>query len=381
MRLSQGRRREDKGRIGKLRAHVGGRPDDDPILRDEIISLLLRWRAGVVAGTVCSIVVWVFAWAKIDASWPLWFIAADLAMGIAKWTVANNKRLDNALRRARAVDRLKILSLAWASLLGIGIALCIASGDPTLATLSVGVGAGSIGVATFRNAPTPSNARILVLCVVVPPAVAGYFLTSGTLSLLGLCLVPWCASLFAMIGQNHEIIKQAAMTRIELRRIARIDPLTGLENRRAFHEYLSTMIAPSGGRKATLLYLDLDQFKAVNDQHGHEAGDVLLIEVARRIRSAVRARDRVFRLGGDEFAVVIRGLPERDIARRAGEMIEQITQPTELSPGVIVQVGLSIGGARLTSPGRNVADVIRAADEALYRAKADGKGRYVAAPA
>ncbi|RYD95139.1 MAG: GGDEF domain-containing protein, partial [Sphingomonadales bacterium] len=282
----------------------------------------------------------------------------------------------DAPARARAVGRLMLLSIAWASLLGLGIALCIAMGGAGLGTLAVGVGAGSIGVATFRNAPTPRNARVIILCVVVPPAIAGYFFSNGALSLLGLCLIPWCASLFLMVRQNFEVIRQASVTRIELHRLARTDALTGLENRLAFDEYFRD--AMGSGHGATLLYLDLDEFKQVNDLHGHEAGDSLLADVAHRIRCAVRSCDRVFRLGGDEFAVILDDMTPAEVEARVLAMIARIGQPATVSPGVTIRVGASVGSALLDERGPAEA-VLRAADAALYQAKALGRGRYVCA--
>ncbi|WP_066794865.1 GGDEF domain-containing protein [Sphingomonas soli] len=340
-----------------------------------MFSVLLWWRAGLIAGSACSLVIWVVALFTVHASWPMWFVLAELGLGGAKWQIAS-ARPREAAARAKAVGRLMLLSIAWALLLGTGIALSIAMGGAELATLAVGVGAGSIGVATFRNAPTPRNARAIILCVVVPPAISGYFFSNGALSLLWVCLVPWCASLFLMVRQNFEVIRQASVTRLELHRLARTDALTGVENRLAFEEYFRESM--EGRLGATLLYLDLDEFKQVNDRHGHEAGDALLVDVAHRIRAAVRSCDRVFRLGGDEFAVILDDMNPREVEARVLAMIAQIAQPSTVSPGVTIRVGASVGGAMLDN--REPAEaVLRAADAALYQAKALGRGRYVSA--
>jgi diguanylate cyclase (GGDEF)-like protein/PAS domain S-box-containing protein len=158
----------------------------------------------------------------------------------------------------------------------------------------------------------------------------------------------------------------------------RHDPLTGLLNRRALEELLPQAQARSRrhGIGFAVLFIDLDGFKAVNDRLGHDAGDVVLQEVARRLREAVRQNDSVIRLAGDEFIVVLEGQPYTLVQahRVAAKLIAAIAQPMATAREA-VQVGASIGIAmhgagEMTAP----ADLLREADRQMYLAKEAGRG-------
>ncbi|CAB4687163.1 MAG: diguanylate cyclase [Actinobacteria bacterium] len=162
----------------------------------------------------------------------------------------------------------------------------------------------------------------------------------------------------------------------DARRLADLDSLTGLANRRAFHESLTRESARAAryNRKLALIVLDLDDFKSVNDRHGHLAGDAVLAEVALRVRAAVRATDIPCRVGGDEFAVI---LPESG-SDDALLLAERIAKAVAAKP--IANVGhasLSAGVAEI-SDGDDSETFFNRADAALYRAKGDGKARTVA---
>lgn len=165
-----------------------------------------------------------------------------------------------------------------------------------------------------------------------------------------------------------------------LQHIALHDALTGLPNRSAFRERLAGMLERAD-RGVALLCLDLDCFKAVNDQLGHPAGDALLMEMARRFRAAAGSEDMVARWGGDEF-VVVHPCNGTDIAASArelaGRLIAAAAQPVEIG-GVAAQVGLSIGiavaGPGLSNPDRLLHD----ADQALYQAKRAGRNTFTLA--
>jgi diguanylate cyclase (GGDEF)-like protein len=163
----------------------------------------------------------------------------------------------------------------------------------------------------------------------------------------------------------------------EARQLADLDALTGLHNRRYFHETLGREVARASryGRKLALLVLDLDDFKGVNDRIGHLAGDAVLAGAAERIRDVVRSADIACRVGGDEFGVI---LPESDLAD-ADQLYRRIHEAVSARPiGEAGRVRLSGGVAELRSEDEAVSFFERA-DEALYRAKNAGKGRIVAA--
>jgi diguanylate cyclase (GGDEF)-like protein/PAS domain S-box-containing protein len=165
--------------------------------------------------------------------------------------------------------------------------------------------------------------------------------------------------------------------RQELSHRASHDGLTGLANAELFREELRADREMSRGHNvlAAVLFLDLDDFKAVNDTHGHEVGDGLLINVAHRIRSTLRVGDLPARLGGDEFAVLLRDVPTAEAARAAAQRIEDALIPPVTVGGISLDCKASIGLAIATRPSE-YDSLMRHADTALYSAKADGKGRW-----
>lgn len=163
-----------------------------------------------------------------------------------------------------------------------------------------------------------------------------------------------------------------------IRTMALTDALTHLPNRLKLNDEMEVALARhrETGFRFALLFLDLDGFKNVNDSHGHDAGDELLIEIARRLREAVRETDAVVRLGGDEFIVLLRDIDSNESAQRiADEIVRSIAEPVALHTAT-VSVGTSIGISFCPEHGRERETLLKAADEAMYAAKAEGRGRW-----
>lgn len=156
---------------------------------------------------------------------------------------------------------------------------------------------------------------------------------------------------------------------------AQHDALTGLPNRLLLSERMRTLLAPKpdGEPQASVFYLDLDGFKAVNDTEGHAAGDAVLMGVARRLRELCRAEDTVARLGGDEFVMVLATADRQVVERRAETLLSALSSPYPYN-GRTLSVGVSIGVAMAPANGLDVNGLLHKADEALYAAKVAGKG-------
>ncbi len=172
----------------------------------------------------------------------------------------------------------------------------------------------------------------------------------------------------------------------QVERIAFHDALTGLPNRLLLADRVGQAVASAVrmGHLAAVAYLDLDGFKAVNDAHGHEAGDQLLKEIARRMEGGVRAGDTVARMGGDEFVLVLCGLPDVSHCDRILQrLLQDLARPVQVLGGVEVAVSGSIGVAICPTDSAEPRDLMAAADSAMYVAKRAGKGRvhYATAPA
>ncbi|MCX4513460.1 EAL domain-containing protein [Streptomyces sp. NBC_01619] len=181
---------------------------------------------------------------------------------------------------------------------------------------------------------------------------------------------------------NSRDVTERVRLQAQLQHNAEHDPLTDLPNRALFTQRVRQAL---GGRRAgdagtAVLFIDLDGFKGVNDRHGHQAGDELLIQAARRLQDSVRAGDTAARLGGDEFAALILGDGSRDGPARELQVQEiadrlrlMLSQPYRVE-GNEVRVAASIGVA-FAEPGISAGELLRNADLAMYRAKAGGKDR------
>jgi diguanylate cyclase (GGDEF)-like protein len=160
-----------------------------------------------------------------------------------------------------------------------------------------------------------------------------------------------------------------------LKQHAFFDPLTGLANRLLLVDrfQLAMRHAKRSRRQFAVLMIDLNKFKGINDTYGHAAGDTVLITVAQRLVSAVRASDTVARLGGDEFALIIESVAERDQIDTLGQkLVDLLTEDVTLESGDVVSVGGSIGIAWYPKDGENLKDILDVADQAMYFCKTSG---------
>lgn len=176
---------------------------------------------------------------------------------------------------------------------------------------------------------------------------------------------------FVALGTD---ITERRLAELEIRRLAHHDPLTGLPNRILFQQRFAAALTDAKRycRSISVLALDLDGFKAVNDTLGHGVGDDLLKAVSRRLRSCVRTSDVVARLGGDEFAIIGSADQAADVAER---IVQSISKPFRLGEHEMF-IGTSIGIANYPTDGEKTEDLLRYADMALYQAKAAGRGVY-----
>jgi len=192
-------------------------------------------------------------------------------------------------------------------------------------------------------------------------------------------VAPWVGGVasaagIALVGWSLIILRRQ---RSALRAVARLDPLTGMANRTALEEALEEALAgaaASEGDGVAVLVLDLDGFKQINDNLGHDKGDLVLQEIGRRLHANTFGHDTAARLGGDEFAVVLRQVRQADdIAAVAHRLREALVRPIDID-GIARFVGASMGAALYPDHGRSAAQLLRAADAAMYQAKRGGVG-------
>ncbi len=203
---------------------------------------------------------------------------------------------------------------------------------------------------------------------------------------VGLVSIASLAMLSTYLGQYHLSLQLDRQHRDDMARMALHDSLTGLPNRSLLADRFAQAVhsAQRNKRQVGILFVDLDKFKAVNDRLGHEAGDLVLIEIANRLRACLRDGDTVCRLGGDEFVVLLPDMAEPFAAQLVAKKIfDALQTPHRLSlenPVVTASVGISV----FPGDGTSLDVLIREADQAMYRVKSDGSpvpGQAGAAPA
>ncbi|HJV01980.1 MAG TPA: diguanylate cyclase [Burkholderiaceae bacterium] len=176
---------------------------------------------------------------------------------------------------------------------------------------------------------------------------------------------------------RHKLVQEQEAGQ-QLHQMAHQDSLTELPNRLFFQGELQRCLAVNAerGELMALMFIDLDNFKTVNDQQGHDAGDAVLREVARRMSDVVRADDVLCRLGGDEFALILPALPDEQAAEQlALRLIEAVRAPL-LIDGKVMPVGATVGLAFSPLDAREAGELLNASDQAMYAAKRAGKNTY-----
>lgn len=180
------------------------------------------------------------------------------------------------------------------------------------------------------------------------------------------------------LGKGVGAVLELHRSTLWLQQAANEDKLTGLCNRRLFTDRLQSGLASApSGQSRVVLYLDLDGFKPVNDLLGHDAGDAMLREVARRLKRAVRSGDTVARLGGDEFAILMNDTATIENAEALAQRVLAAFKEPFNYEGHAVAIGTSIG---IATGSQDANGLMRSADGAMYRAKRAGRGRYFVDP-
>lgn len=305
-----------------------------------------------------------------------WFML-EIAICMARLAVLLVARRRALVSRPTPTDLNIVLSLAWSAGVGYGVVAGLASGDWVVATLACLSAGAMVGGICFRNFSAPRlSAAMIVLSM--GPALPGALIAGEPLMLIVALQIPLylAAMTMACFRLNRMLIATMRAER-EKDHHARHDALTGLANRAELLHALNARLAmPDGsGEPLAVLYLDLDGFKAVNDTHGHAAGDRLLQAVAQRMQQVLQPQDLPARIGGDEFVVLTAAGTADEASALAQRLIDDISAGYELGLGKPAHVGVSVGIALASDDGGQADDLLAAADAALYLAKSAGGSR------
>lgn len=307
---------------------------------------------------------WAWAWTSATAAIVLWRAVYP----------ALSRRTHPQRRLFRIILGSALLFVGF----GIGSAACIAGGNMALSMVCLTGVLGIIAGLSSRWASVPRAAIATMTLTAIPP-VAVLVSQGGPEALAGVVLVLLTLSIVSFTLQNHTYLLSAATAEEDLRRLARTDALTGLVNRIELERLLSLACADlqAGGshQRLAVLYMDLDGFKAVNDEHGHAAGDALLKHVALALQAALPDSSTIARIGGDEFIVLLKGADEISARRAADQVISLLSQEHTVSGGQVVRIGCSVGVCLAPMQGTEPDVLLARADQALYASKHRGKGQ------
>jgi diguanylate cyclase len=350
--------------------------DDEAIegrIRAEQINNIKRYLAWVLLANICNAVVlvaafwssslWSFAvaWASAVVFVCLYFGLRPRGAASAKPTYVSARAISRAIRNSL------LLGSLWASLPLIFFADASPGGQVIVACLCAGMlGGGAFVLASIPAAAIAFTAPIVASCAITigRSGDTAYFLVA-------VLMVSYISVLWRGIYVYASQVAKRVAAQIGAERNVRRDELTGLPNRLAFFEALQTAFSRFAhtGEHFAVLYLDLNDFKVVNDRFGHMAGDKLLVEVGRRLKDSVREVDLVARLGGDEFAIAVGDTQDAAIPTTlAARIVSSLDRPFSIDDRELY-VGTCVGIALAPTDGDTPEHLLKNADEALYDAK------------
>lgn len=344
--------------------------------RSFLLGQLIASPAAAVMGSLCALMLIGVAIARSGSTIQVVFAATEMLLLMGRLT--DWRMRERALRRdphyIPKMDGSVLLSALWCIQQGALTFTIMAAGDLVLSVLSAMLVMALIGPICARNYSAPRYAFALVLLCDLP-FVAGALASRDPWLIVVVPMTPaFLLGAMQIIRNFHSSMLLTLEMRAQALHLAQHDALTGILNRQGMDAAMS-QVTPSEDRQMALICIDLDGFKQVNDKYGHGAGDLLLMQVAQRLKQQLRPADLFARMGGDEFMIVVRGLEPESVGPLADRLIASVSRHAfTIEDGAIMRVGASIGFACLPEDAANTVELRLRADQALYAAKHAGKG-------
>lgn len=350
---------------------LAGIPQDDPALRTDLLDTAMLRPLGVLTASMGFLMMSAAAVWFTRSRWAEVWFAIDIVLLAARFVPALRAWRSRRRVPRRTACAILLAACAMFTTFGLGCAASFLTGSEELRIASALATMGLLAGLATRWAALPRLATAMIVVVSAPMAVA-IGLLSGFLAALFLVLAVGTAVL--TLQNNKTLLAMLAAERRALR-LAETDVLTGLLNRSG----LEAALDRHAGRAVSLLFLDMDRFKAVNDRYGHAAGDEVLVAIAGRLR-LIFGTQPIARLGGDEFVAILFGDEAEVVEHVVTAVCDAVAQPVRIcGQQVAVGVGVSIGVASGVLAAGETAALLAGADAALYeakrsRAKADHPG-------
>ena len=342
-------------------------------VRAEQINNVKRYLTWILLANICNALVLVAAlWSsplrRLAVAWASAIVIVGLYYGLRQRRIARTRpTYVSAHTISRAIRNSLLLGILWATLPLIFFADASPGGQVIIACLC----AGMLGGGAFALACIPAAAIAFTAPIVVASAIAIGRSGDVAYALVAVLMVSYISVLWRGIYVYASQVVRRVAEQVKAEREVRRDELTSLPNRLAFFEELESAFLrlTRSHEQFAVLYLDLNDFKIVNDRCGHAAGDKLLVEVGGRLRESARQVDLVARLGGDEFAIVVVDVADAAIVTAlAARIVSSLDRPF-LIDGRQIYTGACVGIALAPADGDNPEFLLKNADEALYDAK------------
>jgi len=357
-----------------------------PEIRSQLVHILYSAMPQVASSTMGVVLLSSAVWWCIQSAWTAAIVVMAIMVAIIRLSLLFAYRRKNGDVPAPPIEAIYwerlygVFSMVMALVLGTILLTAFMFGDGGMKLLTSGVAIGICGGQSTTRVTCRAWVPIASGTLILGALTVCAFIWDDRLSMLFAFFV--CLYLYTYIEacrHSARTILGRLVAESELAGLARRDTLTRLANRMGFEEELDRALHALRRNKSnvSLVLLDLDGFKAVNDDLGHPAGDAVLREVADRLSRLSRSTDHLARLGGDEFAVVMTGRHDREIlSTYARRLIEGISEPIEVS-GRIVRIGVSVGISTVSVFGpHEPAELLAATDAALYKIKKGSKNGF-----
>jgi len=319
-------------------------------------------------------------WWIAGARWALAWLGVDLVFFLLRVSCSRRISQAQALDRRLPAKQVFALHTAWVASIAIGTGLTVSQPDLRLTLLGTILPVGFCGYVVSRWQAFPRCALMFIHLLWVGLACGLLASPWPQVAKIAWLMPAGGVAFQVLLGLNHDILAGALRAQQENRRLSMHDPLTELPNRLLLRERLTTLCrclsASPTPEPFAVLCLDLDGFKAVNDRHGHAAGDWLLKSIAERLRQTVRAQDLVSRVGGDEFVLLLPGADKDAAVEVAERLLAAVARPHDLGGLATMPACVSVGIALAPRDGHDPDRLLAAADDGLYAAKRAGKGTW-----
>ena len=362
--------------ISRILSYPNGLDQDEALegrIRAEQIDNIKHYLTWILLANICNALVlvaalWVSPVRQLAVAWASAIIIVGIYYGLRQRRTARLRPTNvSAHTINRAIRNSLLLGSLWATLPLLFFAHASPGGQIIIACLC----AGMMGGGAFALASIPAAAIAFTAPIVAASAITIGRSGDAAYALVAVLMVSYISVLWRGIYVYASQIVKRVVEQVKTEKEVRRDELTSLPNRLAFFEELESAFwrLTRSHEQFAVLYLDLNDFKIVNDRCGHATGDRLLVEVGRRLRESVRQVDLVARLGGDEFAIVVANVQDAAIATAlAARIVSNLERPFVID-GREVYTGVCVGIALAPGDGDNPEFLLKNADEALYDAK------------